>query len=347
MASVIRALILVVLLLLTACQPEPAQVVELPTLAVLPSLTPSDTPTATATETDTPTPTDTLTPTNTRTPTPTLSPTATLTRTPSITPTFTVTPTPTATFTPPATATPNTPQIISFTSSANNVQVNATVVLTWQAIGDTARIDQLNSQGAVTQTFPVSPSGQLSVVIPSNTGPQVIYRLVVQRGGQEVSTSVPITIQCAIQWFFGQPPAGSTVGCPTALGAIAAGNFQPFERGFMIFVTANGLNKVYGLQTQDNRYIAYTSGWNGSTITPDSPPSGLFSPQGVFNWAYYNTNAPVGPWNAAIGWATAPINNDPRTIQFEQNSTAFYIDAPGNIVFRFSGGDAGTWTRIR
>jgi hypothetical protein len=55
----------------------------------------------------------------------------------------------------------------------------------------------------------------------------------------------------------------------------------------------------------------------------------------------------VGAWNNAIGWATANINNDVRTIQFEQNSLAFYIDAPGNIVFRFSGGDSGTWTRIK
>jgi hypothetical protein len=227
------------------------------------------------------------------------------------------------------------------------VQVNTTIVLTWQAIADSARIDQLNSQGAVTQTFPVSASGQLSVVIPGNTGQQVIYRLSAQRAGQEVSTSIPITITCAIQWFFGTPPAGSNVGCPTAVGAIAAGSYQPFERGFMIFTTANGLDKIYGLQTQDNRYIAYTDGWDGSTIVSSSPPGGLFAPQAMFNWAYFNTNAPVGAWNNAIGWATANINNDARTIQFEQNSLAFYMDAPGNIVFRFSGGDSGTWTRIK
>lgn len=347
MTSIIRVLILVVIMLAAACQPQQAEVVELPTLAVLPTLTASNTPTNTPRNTDTPTATNTPTPTNTFTPTPTLSVTASLTNTPSITPTATNTPTSTATATPPATATPNVPQIISFTSSANNVQVNATIVLTWQAIADSARIDQLNSQGAVTQSFPVSPSGQLSVVIPGNTGQQVIYRLVAQRGGQEVSTSIPITITCAIQWFFGAPPAGSNVGCPTAVGAIAAGSYQPFERGFMIFVSANGLDKIYGLQTQDNRYIAYTDGWDGTTIVSDSPPGGFFSPQAMFNWAYYNTNAPVGAWNGAIGWATSNINNDVRTIQFEQNSSAFYIDAPGNIVFRFSGGDSGTWTRIK
>ncbi len=347
MTSIIRVLILVVILVATACQPQPVSVGELPTLVVLPTLTPSNTPTNTPLDTDTPTATNTPTPTNTFTPTATLSVTASRTWTPSITPTASNTPTSTATATPPATATPNAPQIISFTSSANNVQVNTTIVLTWQAIADSARIDQLNSQGAVTQTFPVSPSGQLSVVIPGNTGQQVIYRLVAQRAGQEVSISIPITITCAIQWFFGAPPAGSNVGCPTAVGAIAAGSYQPFERGFMIFVTANALDKIYGLQTQDNRYIAYNDGWNGSTIVSDSPPSGFFSPQAMFNWAYYNTNAPVGAWNSAIGWATANINNDQRTIQFEQNSTAFYLDAPGNIVFRFSGGDSGTWTRIK
>ncbi len=115
----------------------------------------------------------------------------------------------------------------------------------------------------------------------------------------------------------------------------------------MIYVTANGLNRVYGLQTSDSRYISYVSSWNGTTIKSDDPPSGLHSPEGVFNWAYYNTNAPVGSWNSAIGWATDESNDDARTVQFEQNSTAFVIDAPGGIVFYFSGGDSGTWTRIK
>jgi hypothetical protein len=228
------------------------------------------------------------------------------------------------------------------------VQVNSTIVLSWQAIGDIARIDQLNSQGAITQQFQgLALSGQLSVVIPGNMGQQVIYRLVAQRGGQEASTSLPITVQCAIGWFFGTPPAGSNVGCPTAVGAVADGAYQPFERGFMIYVTANGLNKIYGLQTQDNRYIAYINNWDDSTIEDDDPPDDRFSPEEMFNWAYYNTNAPIGAWNSAIGWATDELNDDARTVQFEQNSTVFYVDAPGNIVFRFSGGDNGTWTRIR
>jgi hypothetical protein len=326
-SRLIRVCFLIVILLLAACQtatPTP----DLPTLASFPTLTSTNTPTDTPTFTPTATATDTLTPTNTSTPTPTLSATPSVTRTPSITPTFTLTFTATATATPPATATPTAPQIISYTASATNVQVN--------------------SQGAVTQQFqPLAATGQYSVVIPGNLGQQVIYRLVAMRNGQEVSMGIPITIQCSLSWFFGTPPAGANVGCPTSAGALADGKFQPFERGFMIYVTANGLNKVYGLATQDSRYIAYVSQWDGSTIVNDSAPGDLHSPEGVFNWAYYNTNAPVGAWNSSIGWGTDDMDDGDRTIQFEQGTNAFYIDAPGGIVFRFSGGDSGTWARIK
>jgi len=70
----------------------------------------------------------------------------------------------------------------------------------------------------------------------------------------------------------------------------------------------------------------------------------------MFNWAYYNTLAPIGSWNSAIGWGTANIVNAPRTIQFENavgGSNPFYIDAPDGGIYRFSGGDNGSWTRLR
>jgi hypothetical protein len=70
----------------------------------------------------------------------------------------------------------------------------------------------------------------------------------------------------------------------------------------------------------------------------------------MFNWAYYSTLAPIGSWNSSIGWGTTDINSDPRTIQWEGSpggSGAFYIDAPGGAVYRFSGGDSGTWGRLR
>jgi hypothetical protein len=349
-------LILVILLLAAACQGsgEPQEVGDLPTLMVLPSVTASLTFTATVTPSPTDTPTSTSTPTNTPTPTSTLSPTPRATFTPSITSTFTLTPTftftplPTATSTPSITPTPNAPQILSFTANLTTVPANSSVTLTWNAVGDTARIDLLNQQGAVSQTFPVVPTGSLPVTVPGNLGRAPVYRLVVQRGGQEITRSIAITIQCSTSWFFGDQFAPPNAGCPTAVGAIGPGAFQQFERGYMLYVNANSLNTVYGLQNDGNRYINYLNGWDGVTVETcaSSPPSGLFAPQGIFNWAYCRTNAPVGIWSQQIGWAVGNIDNGQRTIQFEDGTGAFYVDAPVGV-FRFSGASSNSWTKIK
>lgn len=341
------------LILVASCQQGAQEVGELPTLMVLPTETPTSTPTSTPTPTATPTatstPTNTATPTNTLTFTPSVTFTATITATSTITPTFTMTATATPTNTPPATATPNAPQILSFTASATTVPPNSSVTLNWNTISDTARIDQLNQQGAVMQTFPVLPSGTLPVTVPGNTGKLVVYRLAVQRGGQEVTLSVAITIQCSISWFFGDQYAPANAGCPTSSGSVGEGRFQQFERGYMIYVNANGLNTAYGLAAQDNRYISYINGWDGVTSEPcsDNPPTGFFEPKGIFNWMYCRTNAPVGTWNQAIGWGTSDRDSNQRTIQFEEGTGAFYIDSTIGSVFRFNGPSPNTWTKIK
>jgi hypothetical protein len=330
-----------------------------PTLTVTPSATPTDTPVPTYTPSHTPTPTQTFTPSNTPTftltPTPSATPTATVTSSPTstftITPSLTPsrTPTPIPTLTPSLTPTPNAPQILSFSASANNVAANTTITLSWFTESDSARIDQLNAQGQVIQSFPVVTSGQFSLAVPGSTGKLVIYRLTAIRNFQQVSQSIPITVQCSISWFFGDQFAPQDAGCPQALGAIAPGAYQTFERGVMIYVTANGLNRIYGLQNDGNRYIAYANGWDGVTLRSDPAPAGLFMPGQMFNWAYYNTLAPIGTWGRQLGWATSSIDTGDRTIQFEVGASGtlpFYIDA-GGAVYRLSGGDSGTWTRIK
>jgi hypothetical protein len=346
---------LIVLLILAACQPQSAEIVELPTLAVLPSLTPSDTPTFTLTPSATLTSTATSTLTPTPTPTATLTATITASVTSSITPTYTLTPTPTAsatptaTNTPVATNTPNAPQILSFGASATTVQANSSITLSWNTISDAARIDQLNAQGVVTQTFSIVPSGTLPVLVPGS-GQLVVYRLVAQRGGQEVTQSLPITVLCATTWFFGNEFAPPGAGCPTAVGAIGTGAFQPYERGYMLYVNANNLNTIYGIQLQDSRYISYPNGWDGTTSYScwGTVGGGLFAPQSMFAWVYCTTNPPVavpGGWGMVIGLATANIDTGSRTIQYEEGTGAFYVDAPIGV-FRFVP-STGVWSKIK
>lgn len=364
----------VLLLLIAGCEFQtPLATPVLPTVAVLPTLTPSatftatptptNTPTATATATTTPTPTLTRTPTPTATRTPTLTrtPTATWTATPTATPTITRTPRPTRTptrtptFTPSATRTPsltptaNVPQIISFQPSAANVQANTTIIFYYATVNaDSARIEQLNQQGALIQSYPVPVSGQFPVLVQSTFGRVLVFRFVAVRGGAEVAQSVTIGVSCQIPWFFGDAIAPVDAGCPQSLAAAASGAFQPFERGVMIYVTASALNRVFTLQNDGSRYLAYINGWDGTTQNTSPAPSGLFIPQQMFNWVYYNTLSPNGlSWNSALGWATSNIDTNTRTVQYETGTGRFYIDAPGGVVYRFSGGDNGQWARIR
>jgi hypothetical protein len=345
----------VILMLVTGCQPPAQEVGELPTLMVLPTSTPTDTPTSTPTATPTSTSTSTSTPTNTATPTNTLTftpratNTSTITATSTITPTFTLTPTSTFTSTPVATATANAPQILSFTANATTVPANTSVTLTWNALADTARIDQLNQQGAVVQTFTVIPSGSLPVTVPGNAGRVVVYRLAAQRGGQEVTFSLAITVQCSMSWFFGDQFAPPNAGCPQAAAAKGSARFQPFERGYGFFINANNLNTVFGLVNQDNRYISYPMTWDQTTTYNcyGSPPSGKVAPQGVFDWLFCSGNNPPiasGQWIDVTGWGTGNINTDQRTIQYESGTGAFYIDSPVGV-FRFEP-SSGKWTKI-
>lgn len=353
----------------------------------VPTRTFTSTPTPTLTLTSTSTPSFTSTPTITLTTFPTATPTVTNTRnviaitplpasnTPSITPTLTRTRRPTRTFTrtqtPPATATHTTtitltpapptatptsddPTIITFGASAAIVAPGTTVIFGWQANGDSARLDQLNAAGVVNTSIPVATTGQYSLVIPGNLGRQLIYRLVVIKNGRETSLNVPLTITCPIAYFFGDAFAPSTSACPAAQAAVGTGAYQNFQRGVMIYVNASvnnaPFNHVYGLVATDLSYAGFVNGWDGTTLREETPPAGLFTPQQMFNWAYYNTFAPIGGWNEALGWATAPIDTSNRTIQYEGDvggSNAFYIDAPGGAIFRFSGGDSGTWARIK
>jgi hypothetical protein len=129
------------------------------------------------------------------------------------------------------------------------------------------------------------------------------------------------------------------------------GRYQPFERGIMLYVNVSGMNRIYALQYDGSRYQAYINGWDGATFDATAPPSGRFMPQEMFNWAYYRSLAPSGgSWNSAIGWATADIVSQARSIQWENavgGQNPFYIDAPDGSVYRFSGGDSGTWSRLR
>jgi hypothetical protein len=328
-----------------ACRPQTA----LPTLAVLPTLTPSSTATITPSPTNTITPSPTTTNTATATPTNTLTRTPTLTATPTITLTASTTPTTTPTPTDTATATPVQPTIISFTASASSATRGGSVTLRWQTSADAVVIDLTTSSNVVIQSFPVPTNGEQPFVVSALAGTPAIFRLTATRGSNAVQFSIPITVTCPFNWFFGDALAITVAGgqCPAGAPTTAAGGYQAFERGFMVYTNVNGINRVYAADNT-GRYVGSVSPWApGATPFPSSPPGGLFDPQNMFAYVYFSTLSPSGTsWNTAIGWATMPIDGASRTIQYEAGG-AFFIDTTGNGLIRLSGGDSGTWIRVR
>ncbi|MDZ4771159.1 MAG: hypothetical protein SGJ24_18720, partial [Chloroflexota bacterium] len=284
----------------------------------------------------------------------TYTPSLTFTPRPSSTPLPSRTPLPTLTFTPlpTSTLTPTSPApvILAFGANVGSAVPNSQVTFAFSAQADGARMELLNAQGGIVQVFAVLPTGSFSAIVPDNLGRLLTYRFVAIRAGIEVARTTQIAITCPVNWFFGDQFAPPNAPCPLGSASIAEGRFQPFERGVMIYVNANALNRIYGLQDDGSRFIAYTNGWDGTTLNTTAPTPGRFIPQQMFNWVYYSQLAPIGSWQSALGWATTDINSDPRTIQWEgaPNGTgAFYIDAPGGAVYRFSGGTSGTWGRLR
>jgi hypothetical protein len=365
-------LMLALLMPLSACGgQQPQDTSALPTIMDFPTDAPTNTPGITPT-TAVPTVTFTFTPsltlTFTRTPTP-ITPTFTFTPSNTSPPRPTATFTLTKTFTPqPATITPqisptsDTPQIISFTASTNVAVAGGTVELTWESIGDIARIDRLNQLGQVVQTFSVTPVGQLPVTIPANEGSVITYRLAVGRGNQEVTSTLTITVSggatnCPINWFFGNELAPPNAGCPVSAATQTPAAYQPFQTGRMIYLQTSNLIYVLidpggvtsGSMTQQ------TNGWDGTSTYEsygcgDQPPTGLHTPKKMFAWVYCTTLGPNGLWSTTLGFGLTGIDETVRTIQTD-TAGGIYIDTPEGSVYRIEPVPAGqltsTWLKIK
>lgn len=346
--------------ILGACQPA-AEEEPLPTLFILPSPTNTSTPSNTPTASITPLPSATATPTSTPTPTATTTttstptPTRTNTRQPSPTPTITATPGPSET--PTLSVTNAFPVIRSFVTSSTDVAAGAQITLTWDADGDLAAIERQTPDGQVQERVDVTPSGSLPFTVPNTNLNRVIYRLVVQRGSQQVTQTVEVRVQlvCAQQWFFGNEFADPAAGCPPSAPFTVTANYQPFEQGFMLSMTLDGQNRVYafvrapgknGLIIGD-QYGYSQNTWDG--VTNHCQQSGKVAtpgttlPQNEFNWYACSQFGPGGLWVDVLGYATGGIDTSTRTLQTETNG-ALYIDLPSGEVYRLTPLTQGQFT---
>jgi hypothetical protein len=78
---------------------------------------------------------------------------------------------------------------------------------------------------------------------------------------------------------------------------------QRFENGLMIYVNANGLNRIYGLQNSEALH-GRCQRLNGDHRTVLCHQT--LHPGQMFNWAYYNTLAPIAHGTALSAGAQLP-----------------------------------------
>lgn len=235
------------------------------------------------------------------------------------------------------------------------------ITLTWQADGDTARIERQSTNGLVEESFPVTPNGELVVTVPDVLVNRVIYRLVVTRGIQEITQSLEIAvqIQCPVNWFFGNDYAEPGSGCPTTAAMTVGASYQAFQQGLMFSLPLEGQNYVFALARApginnlltSDQYGKAVNGWDGFTVNCTiSAPPGFLNAQGAFDWMACTQFGPGAFWTQIVGFATASIDTSSRMVQFEA-SGAFYIDAPDGAIYRLEPLPAGQltalWKRIR
>ncbi|MFQ3566974.1 MAG: hypothetical protein SNJ59_08225 [Aggregatilineales bacterium] len=351
--KMLRSSFLLLAVGLAACAgAEPTVVI--PTLAVLPTLTPSETPpptetptiafTDTAVPTETATPTSTFIPSNTpedtpiptetgaptETPSPTFTPSLTITNT--ITPTLTLTPTPS----------PDLPPLGGLAALAAQVTIlppeirYGTATLTAIAVQRDLRLGATPT--AVTIAAPV--------ILPTLGAPLL------------GTPFMPVPLPPAPANCLYPPPGGlgallgidptfsASIGCPIGMPpvpVVVAAAWQPFERGFMIYLQG-APGSIYVL-TNDNRFRFFIDTWV-SGVDPESggelPPPGLVEPVRGFG-NVWRSNPSV---RAALGWAVAAEAGDLATLQLFERGRAIYLPARAEtfiLIDDFALASAGNW----
>ncbi len=339
-----RRFLCLLLLTLAACNSQPSVVV-VPTLAVLPTETetpippptipptattaPSDTPLPTDTGTLPPTPTISLTPSDTPTEAPTELPTVTvtasLTITDTITPTISPTPTPTQEL----------PMLGGLAVMAAQVTVLPPEIR--YGTGTLTAMAQIRAStpgnilpGAGATPTAVLPGEPILVTLPP---PPTISCQYLPPGNLNTWLAMDTTLQSALGCPVGAPPAS----------VLLPGAWQPFERGFMVYVQGTP-GSIYALSS-DGRFRRYDDTFISGT-DPESggetPPSGLLEPIRGFGKVWRaNLDA-----RGLLGWATRSETGDTLTALIFERGQALYL--PGQAQTFLLVNDAslpgsGTW----
>ncbi len=232
------------------------------------------------------------------TPTPLPSATPTATSTPTATPT--ATPTRVVVHRPAATARPQLPQILSFTTNPDEVDIGQSVTLSWNTEHATRAVIHQYSSSGRNADIDVAPNGSTKVSIAGLYDEFVLTAY--NPAGDPAVSSVQVYARCPYTYFFTPPADNYHWDCPAGQASTANAAEQYFEGGRMIWIDT--LQRIYVLLNDGSLYT-YEDTWTADQPDVDSgitPPAGRFKPIRGFG-KVWNSDAYI---QSRLGWAMAP-----------------------------------------
>ena len=182
---------------------------------------------------------------------------------------------------PPATtvATTGDPLIEFFQANVEETDPGRSITLEWSTTNAiTVTLWHLAPTGQFSNFWAVSESGSFDYPVAMQERNRTTFALSATDGqGNSEMATVAVTLRCPDEWFFAGPPDI----CPATAAHYSAGAEQQFERGTMIWISAE--NRIYVLfgDGQQNAWMTYTDDWNQGAPENDpdlAPPSGMYQP---------------------------------------------------------------------
>ncbi len=202
----------------------------------------------------------------------------------------------------PASQTSNGPARIStFDASADAIQNDAPLTLTWEANGERVYLYACPTDAGApcvrpNLARPVALEGSLDLNGFYRTG-EARFRLEAVSGEDTMTRDVTVEITCAQPWLGDD---GALPVCPEEPARTVSAVYQPFEHGAMIWFSDTA--QIYVL-TADSRLRVYQDSFIDGMPDPEATaPEGLLAPVRGFGRLWGTLGEAAG----SLGWATAP-----------------------------------------
>jgi hypothetical protein len=173
----------------------------------------------------------------------------------------------------------------------------------WLAHGANRGVIRSGTSLRFPPSWSVESAGELIVDVGGTlvADPVMTLYVVNDVSGQEAFASFSVSWPCDHDYFFQPEPAR----CPQSAAIVSEGAFQPFERGFMIWLHRPDLPQpsVYAF-TNNGQLFIYPDTWSAgdpANATEETPPEGLFEPVGGFG-KVWREQPHV---RDSLGWGTA------------------------------------------